>query len=138
MLFSLCALSATAVAAEPEERSGVRSERQQERQPKIEIEHPSYDFGKFVIKGNKKSHSFRYTNTGNAPLIIQRVTANCNCIDAKFSRRPLAPGESGEITIIYDPKKELGAFNKGVHVRTNAGETIIFVKGEVLGSNKKK
>ncbi len=126
------------VASERDLWGGVADEQQQERQPMIEIEHPSYDFGKFVIKGNKKSHSFRYTNTGDAPLVIQRVTASCNCIDAKFSRKPLAPGEVGEITIVYDPKKELGAFNKGVHIHTNAGETIIFVKGEVLGNNKKK
>ena len=109
----------------------------QEYRAGIELQSSSYDFGRLSFKGNKKSHVFYYTNTGNVPLIIQRAKTSCNCIDVKYSRRPVAPGERGEITVIYDPKKELGAFNKGIHITTSAGQVTLFIKGEVLPKHKK-
>ncbi len=109
----------------------------QEQRAGIELHSASYDFGRLVFKGNKKSHVFYYTNTGSVPLIIQRAKTSCNCIDVRYSRRPVAPGERGEITVIYDPKKELGAFNKGIHLTTSAGQVTLFVKGEVLPKHKK-
>lgn len=108
-----------------------------ERKSEITMHSSSYDFGRLEFKGDKKSHCFYYTNTGDAPLIIQRATTSCNCIDVKYSRRPVAAGEQGMITVIYDPKKELGAFNKGIHLTTSAGRVTLFVKGEVLPKHKK-
>ena len=124
----LCVACATTLSAQ---------EQSVEPKASIKMHSTSYDFGRLSLKGNKKTHVFHYTNTGSMPLIIQRATTSCNCIDVKYSRRPVAPGEQGEITIIYDPKKELGAFNKGVHISTSAGQVTLFVKGEVLPKHKK-
>ncbi|MBO5903095.1 MAG: DUF1573 domain-containing protein [Tidjanibacter sp.] len=107
------------------------------QQTGFEIRNASYDFGRLSFKGNKKTHVFYFVNTGTTPIIIQRAKTSCNCIDVKYSRKPIASGERGEITVTYDPKKELGAFNKGIHITTSAGQMTLFVKGEVLPKHKK-
>lgn len=125
-----CVLFPVSLSAQEVAASAYKSE--------ILLHSNSYDFGRLSFKGNKKKHVFYFTNTGTTPIIIQRATTSCNCIDVKYSRRPIAPGERGEINVIYDPKKELGAFNKGIHIKTSAGEITLFVKGEVLPKHKIK
>ena len=125
-----CVLSPVSLSAQEAATTTIKSD--------ILLQSNSYDFGRLSFKGNKKSHVFYFTNTGTTPIIIQRATTSCNCINVKYSRRPIAPGERGERNVIYDPKKELGAFNKGIHIKTSAGEITLFVKGEVLPKHKIK
>jgi len=40
--------------------------------PKIEVKGDRYDFGK-VVQGTPATHTFEVRNTGNEPLVIERV-----------------------------------------------------------------
>lgn len=45
---------------------------QEYRGPKIEVKGDRYDFGK-VVQGPPAAHTFEVRNTGNEPLVIERV-----------------------------------------------------------------
>lgn len=102
------------------------------KEPKIEFAVKEHDFGK-MIQGEQVSFTYRFKNTGNAPLIISAVEKTCGCTDTKFTREPVKPGESGTISITYDSKGHKGFQNKRIIVKanTNPSETILKFKAQV-------
>ncbi len=60
--------------------------------PHIKFEVTSHDFGKLVQNGDGK-FSFKFTNTGKEPLIIQNVRSSCGCTVASRPNAPILPGE---------------------------------------------
>lgn len=87
---------------------------------KIEFEKTSHDFGTISADGGKVSCAYKFTNTGNAPLVIISVTnGGCGCTTPSFPKEPVQPGKSGEIVIHFDPEARKGEFNREVRVRTN-------------------
>ena len=102
------------------------------KEPKIEFAVLEHDFGK-MIQGEQVSYTYRFKNTGDAPLIISAVEKTCGCTDTKFPREPIKPGEEGGITITYDSKGHKGFQNKRIIVKanTNPSETILKFKAQV-------
>ncbi|WP_185156252.1 DUF1573 domain-containing protein [Fulvivirga kasyanovii] len=94
-------------------------------------ESQTYDFGK-IAKNVPVTHSFRFTNTGDTPLIISSAKASCGCTVAAFTKDPIMPGASGEITATYNAQKS-GLFQKGITIASNAQENVVvlYLKGEV-------
>jgi hypothetical protein len=64
--------------------------------PKIIFEHTLYDFG-YAGPGQKVKYNFRFTNNGDAKLIIEKVTACCGCSAELVPGKDIMPGEGGEI-----------------------------------------
>lgn len=92
----------------------------------------TYDFGK-ITKDEPATHIFKFTNTGEEPLIISNAKASCGCTVAGYTKEPIPPGQSGEIVATYNAKKP-GPFQKGITVTSNASESVItlYLKGEVI------
>lgn len=87
--------------------------------PAITFESKKFDFGN-IREANGPVHcSFKYKNTGSAPLVIITVSTPCDCTSSDFSPRPLSPGKSGKIDISFDPKGRSGEFSSIITVRTN-------------------
>ncbi len=80
----------------------------------------THDFGQIREDGGNASHVFEFTNTGNAPLVIQRVNASCGCTTPEWTQTPIEPGKKGRITATYNPMGRPGAFSKDVYVYSNA------------------
>ena len=92
----------------------------------------TYDFGK--IKLNKPvTHEFRFTNSGDAPLVISSVQASCGCTVTDYSKDPIAPGAEGYVKATYNAAK-VGVFSKTVTVNANAEDSMVqlMIKGEVV------
>ena len=89
-------------------------------QPKITFEKTEHNYGSFLEAAGVQTTTFKFKNTGNAPLILNSVRASCGCTTPKWTRDPIAPNGSGEITVSYDPKNRPGAFNKSITVGSNA------------------
>ena len=111
------------------------------RQPKEEsgaplrLEETSWNFGDVQRRGGDLVHEFRFVNDGSTPLVLVRVITSCSCIKASFSKRPVAPADSGVIRIVYEPhKSEPGAFNKVIQIYSNSvdGRDILTVQGNSL------
>jgi hypothetical protein len=64
------------------------------------------DFGK-IKEDSENNASFIVTNTGKNPLIIEKVDVSCGCTTAKKPEKPIAPGKSDKIEIVFHPKVEV-------------------------------
>lgn len=101
--------------------------------PVITFEKTLHDFGKFNEQDGTVTYSFKFTNTGNAPLVINRVHASCGCTTPNWTREPILPGRSGTITASFNPAGRPGAFLKTISVFTNVGPnaSTLSIKGDV-------
>jgi len=87
-----------------------------------------------VPSGTKVTHQFRFTNTGNEPLVLTRVKASCGCTTPSYSTEPIAPGEDGYIDVAFNTTGKQGVQNKSVTVTGNfEGNTtqMLRISGEV-------
>ena len=85
----------------------------------IQFAELTHDFGTVQEKNGPVSHTFKFTNTGNAPLVIISAKTSCGCTKPSFPKQPIQPGDSSEITVTYNPDGRPGEFDKSVTVRTN-------------------
>ena len=98
---------------------------------KIEFKTETIDYGT-IVKNSNGERTFSFTNTGSAPLIINRVQSTCGCTIPKKPEAPIMPGEKGEIQVSYDTNR-FGRFNKQIIIFSNAKEArkVIRIKGFV-------
>jgi hypothetical protein len=107
-------------------------------QPVMKLSTSEHDFGKFKEESGRQKFDFVVLNTGNQPLVIQNIVASCGCTTPEWTKTPIAPKGSGNITAIYDPANRPGAFNKTLSVYTNSKPEVVVlvIKGEVLPREK--
>ena len=86
--------------------------------PKFSFNQEEYNFGQ-IKDGDIVSHTFRFTNTGQAPLIISKATAACGCTVPQWPKQPIPVGGSGEIKVQFDSSNKPGMQNKVVTITAN-------------------
>ena len=103
----------------------------QDKTAKISFKSDTIDYGT-VEKGADGLRVFEFTNTGDAPLIVSRVTSSCGCTVPKWSKDPIMPGAKGTIEVSYDTKR-LGGFSKALTVYSNAKteRKMLKIKGNI-------
>ncbi|MGB5943809.1 MAG: DUF1573 domain-containing protein [Leeuwenhoekiella sp.] len=99
----------------------------QEKKAAIEFESDMIDYGE-VPRRSDGVRQFKFTNTGDAMLVISSVSSTCGCTIPKKPEGPIAPGEMGVIEVKYDTNRAEGPFRKTITVRTNASEEPIALK----------
>ncbi|MBT8305234.1 MAG: DUF1573 domain-containing protein [Bacteroidia bacterium] len=109
----------------------------QEKVAKIEFKTDVIDYGT-IEKGADGLRTFEFTNTGNAPLIISKVSSTCGCTVPKKPEGPIMPGETGEIQVKYDTKRVM-PIRKTITVLSNAETPTVAlkIKGNVIDPDKK-
>lgn len=109
------------------------------QQPVITFERTEHDFGKINEADGKVTTVFTFKNEGMEPLILSNVRASCGCTTPKWPRQPIEAGQSGEITVTYNPNGRPGRFTKTVTITSNATEptTRVTIKGEVIPKQAK-
>ena len=90
------------------------------------------NFGK-IIKNNPSTAYFKFSNTGNKPVIITKAKGSCGCTGIKYPKEAIRPGETATIQATYNAAT-LGKFNKSVTVELNieGSQKILRLKGEVV------
>jgi hypothetical protein len=93
------------------------------------------DYGTVSKDSDSGIRSFEFTNTGDAPLIIENVQSSCGCTVPSKPTEPIMPGMTGKIEVKYNMNP--GAIRKTITVDTNAvnveeGKVILKIKGEVI------
>lgn len=91
-----------------------------------------HNFGTFSEKDAVQKCTFTFTNVGKAPLVINQAIASCGCTVPAYTKKPIAPGEKGTITVTYNGKGRMyGHFKKTITVRTNGQPemTRIYIEG---------
>lgn len=107
--------------------------------PQIVFEEEVFDFGT-ITQGEKVKHLFKFTNTGKSDLIISSARGTCGCTVPKWSKKPIHPGSSGEIDVVYNSEGRTGKQHKQVSVvaNTQPSTTVVAIKGEVIAPDTDK
>ena len=70
--------------------------------PVMTFEKTEHDFGEIESKTQVET-VFKYTNTGEAPLVITDIKSTCGCTVPKdWDKAPLQPGDTGEFTVKFN------------------------------------
>jgi hypothetical protein len=97
---------------------------------KLEFEELVHDFGTIKEELGTVTHAFKFTNTGDKPLVIIKVKPSCGCTTSGWTKEPVQPGETGEVLATY--KTSSGAFNKSLTVTASGlPDVILYIKGNV-------
>ena len=110
-----------------------QDEKVSENGPEIEFEKLVHDYGEVPYNGNGECE-FRFTNTGNEPLILQKPKSSCGCTVPTWPKEPILPGDSEVIKVTYKTTK-VGTINKSITVTSNAknnATVVLRIKGTVL------
>jgi len=101
--------------------------------PSFEFAEEKHDFGT-IKDGDVVEHTFEFTNTGQAPLIISNAKATCGCTVPEWPREPIPVGESGKIKVRFNSKNKPGIQNKTVTLTANTWPTTkrISIKANVV------
>ncbi|MEJ6589763.1 MAG: DUF1573 domain-containing protein [Crocinitomicaceae bacterium] len=99
----------------------------------LKFDKEQHDFGKIKEDTDNKT-VFRVTNTGKSPLIIKDVKASCGCTTPSKPTKPIAPGKSDKIEVVFHPK--VGQLNKQsktirVTANTEPKETVLTISAVV-------
>ena len=111
----------------------------QDAKTTLQVDKRFHDFGKIKEDGGKIRAVFTFKNTGSSELIIQNVESSCGCTIGEWTKGPIAPGNTGIVTGIYDPKNLIGIIDKTLGVYTNAKfakVVILELRGEVIPRDK--
>ncbi len=106
----------------------------------IHFDNYLHDFGNVNRKGGDLRWTFEFTNDGESPLVIMRVTTTCTCLKFDYPRRPISPGETGQINIVYEPHKvEEGNFHRVLQVFSNSvdGRKLLFIQGNSIDRKRR-
>jgi uncharacterized cupredoxin-like copper-binding protein len=106
------------VSAKIEEDFSAMTEAQKANAAHIRFAEESHDFGK-IGATTPVTHKFAFTNTGKSELLIRKVKASCGCTAPTPTKTTLAPGESSEIVVTFNPSGKSGEQQKSITVVTN-------------------
>jgi hypothetical protein len=123
------------------------------------LEPLSFDWGNINIAGGNVSKTFPLTNTENEPLLVTGAVTSCMCTTAFFTLQDgsispvfgmqggknwsheVKPGESFEVTVIYDPMAHgptaTGPITRTVNVISKPdvnGKGIVYTRIDVKGN----
>ena len=87
-----------------------------------------------IQKGDEAVAVFNVINQGQAPLIIENITASCGCTVAKWNKDPILPQDTTQIRISYN-SNIVGEIKRSVVVKTNDKHkmrTLLTITGNVL------
>lgn len=110
---------------------------QEKKVAKIEFESDTIDYGT-IEKGADGIRTFKFKNTGEAPLIITKVKSSCGCTVPEKPEDPILPGDTGEIKVKYDTERVM-PIRKTITVTSNAETPTVAlkIKGLVVEAGSK-
>ena len=84
----------------------------------------NHDFGD-VISQKENRTEFVVTNTGDNPLVISKVSASCGCTMPQKREKPILPGQTDIIAVVFKSKpSQKNEIKKTITVTANTAEKI--------------
>ncbi len=94
--------AAAAVSASAQERFG----------GVVEVDHTVHDFGDILLSDGEQKCSFNVKNISGKPIVIYNVTTTCGCTDILWSKEPIKPGASTDLSVTYSNNEGAFPFDK--------------------------
>ncbi|MFP9112824.1 DUF1573 domain-containing protein [Flavobacterium sp. RHBU_3] len=90
-----------------------------------------HNFGD-IEKGKPVTYEFTFKNTSKETILITNVKASCGCTTPNWTKEPIKPGGTGNVTATYNAANP-GPFTKTITVTTNDTDQnkILTIKGKV-------
>ncbi len=86
--------------------------------PVMTFETTTHDFGT-IDEGAKVEYAFKFTNTGNADLIITDAQSTCGCTIPSYPREPIPPGGHGVIPVVFNSRGKRNNVSKEIKIIAN-------------------
>lgn len=96
----------------------VKEEKPEGPLPKFEFETVDHDFGT-IAEGEVVEYTYKFKNTGDAPLIIQAAQGSCGCTASDWTKTPVPVGGTGYVKAKFDSNGKPNIQNKTVTVTAN-------------------
>ena len=91
-----------------------------------------FNFGT-MKSGEKKEHTFYFSNTGKSPLYVYNAVSTCGCTVPYYSTEPVMPGKQGNLKVQFDSRGKSGLSEKKIIVSINAfpARKVLRIKADV-------
>lgn len=87
--------------------------------PVLTLEKNTHDFGD-IYQGDIVEYTFKFTNTGNQPLLITNIQTSCGCTTPQWPRDPIMPGGKGELKVGFNSAGKMNKQTKVLPIISNA------------------
>ena len=99
--------------------------------PVITFAEKEFDFGT-IDQGTNVEHVFKFTNTGDAPLVIVNAKSSCGCTVPTYPKTPVAPGDTAEMLVKFNGSgKNQVSKTVTITANTETGKETIKIKAFV-------
>jgi hypothetical protein len=123
----------TGVPTGPQTTAAVPESKPEGPLPVMEFATMEHDFGT-INEGDVVEYTYKFKNTGEAPLIIQSAQGSCGCTVSDWTKEPVPVGGEGFVTAKFDSKGKPNIQNKTVTVTANTWpkQTVLRFKAMVV------
>jgi len=134
--FTACKEGASAKVDESKKEIAGERDSKTQAYPVMEFEEQEFDFGT-VEEGEVVEHTFVFTNTGDAPLIVSNAVATCGCTVPTWTKKAISPGDKGEMLVKFNTRGKPNQQMKAVRITANtqSGRETLRIKAFVNPQN---
>jgi hypothetical protein len=118
--------------------SGDASDLDLKQAPHMTFKDTLYDFGE-INEGKEISYAYEFVNDGKQTLLIAEAKSSCGCTVPKWPQKPISPGDSGRINIVFNSLNRTNHQSKTINIFANTvpNKTTLYLQGNVLPKSKK-
>ena len=99
----------------------------EKKYPIMTFEQKDFDLGN-LNEGDVVERTYKFANTGDAPLIISKIRASCGCtVPSGWKKTPIMPGEKSEFKVKFNTKHKIRKQHKTITItcNTKSGREIV-------------
>lgn len=87
--------------------------------PRLTLDREEYDFG-IIMQNSVRKATIRVSNTGDAPLLIRKITNSCGCaVPERWKNVTLPPGGARDLPVTLHGKRYYGRLRKHIKLFSN-------------------
>jgi len=103
----------------------------------VQVLDTAYNFGT-IKEGEKVTYNFKFKNTGKHALVVTNASASCGCTVPEKPERPVLPGETSFIKVVFNSTGKSGHQEKLITVSANTNPANFQVKlfGDVTATKQ--
>jgi hypothetical protein len=129
--FTSCKENAADKVSEENVAAAAERDAEATKFPVMVFEESEFDFGT-IDQGTPQEHVFKFTNTGDADLIIVDAKSSCGCTVPEYTKDPVAPGATGELLVKFNGSgKNQVSKTVTITANTKAGKETLKIKAFV-------
>lgn len=82
----------------------------------VRMDKTVHDFGDILVSDGPVTATFTATNVGDKALLIYNVVTSCGCTSVEWTKKPIAPGQTGTIKATFKNDEKGYPFDKSLTV----------------------